>query len=172
MIKHKNIKDKSEFYACKMHGMTNQMFDGHPYRFHLRSVVDVAMEFIHLIPKPDRDTVLGGAWAHDLIEDAGVTYNDTKNNTNLIVAEYAYALTNDKGRNRAERANPGYYYGIRIYKHASFIKLCDRISNVRYSKEHGSSMYGKYKKEYEHFKIHLYDRRWEEMWKVLDDLLK
>jgi (p)ppGpp synthase/HD superfamily hydrolase len=172
MIKHKNIKDKSEFYACKMHGMTNQMFDGHPYRFHLRSVVDVAMEFIHLVPKLDRDTVLGGAWAHDLIEDAGVTYNDAKKNTNLIVAEYAYALTNDKGRNRAERANPGYYYGIRIYKHASFIKLCDRISNARYSKEHGSSMYAKYKKGYEHFKNHLYDRRWEEMWEVLDDLLK
>lgn len=172
MIKHKNIKDKAEFYACKMHGVVHQMFDIHPYRFHLRSVVDVAEEFIHLVPKPDRDTVYAGCWAHDLIEDAGVTYNDVKKNTNLIVAEYSYALTNDKGRNRAERANPGYYYGIRIYKHASFIKLCDRISNVRYSKSKGSRMFKMYKKEYESFRKELYDGRWEEMWATLDLLLK
>jgi len=172
MIKYKNIKDKAEFYACKMHGLCHQMYDTHPYRFHLRGVVDVAKEFIHLIPVKDRDTVIAGSWSHDLIEDAGVTYNDVLKNTNLIVAEYSYALTNDKGRNRAERANPGYYYGIRIYKHASFIKLCDRIANVRYGIEHKSKMVNMYKKEYESFRKELYDGRWEEMWATLDLLLK
>ena len=168
----KNIKYKAEWYACKMHGLTGQQFDNHPYKFHLSGVADVGRRFIHLIPIGDRDTVYAGCWSHDLIEDAGVTYNDVLNATNLIVAEYAYALTNEKGRNRAERAGPNYYYGIRIYKHASFIKLCDRIFNVEYSRTHGTRMYAMYKKEYPKFKKELYDGRWEEMWKHLDYLLK
>ena len=155
-----------------MHGLCNQTYDIHPYRYHLRLVVGVAEKFIHLIPVKDRDTVIAGAWSHDLIEDAGVTYNDVVKNTNKVVAEYSYALTNDKGRNRAERANPGYYYGIRIYKHASFIKLCDRIANVTYGTENKSKMVGMYKKEYENFRKELYDGRWEEMWEHLEDLLK
>jgi len=168
----KNIKYKAEWYARKVHGITGQMFDNHPYWYHLIGVARVAERFIYLIPKEDRDTVYGGCWCHDTIEDAGVTYNNVKEATNLIVAEYSYALTNDKGRNRAERAGPGYYYGIRIYKHASFIKLCDRIFNVEYSRTHGTRMYSMYKKEYEKFRKELYDGRWEEMWEHLDYLLK
>lgn len=172
MIKHRNIKDKTEFYACRMHGLINQMYDIHPYTHHLRMVVEVAEKYIHLIPVKDRDTVLAGCWAHDLIEDAGVTYNDVLKYTNKVVAEYAYACTNDKGRNRAERANPGYYYGLRIYKHASFIKLCDRIANVSYGKERKNGMFIMYKREQEGFRKELYDERWDEMWEYLEDLLK
>jgi (p)ppGpp synthase/HD superfamily hydrolase len=154
-----------------MHGKVHQEYDGHPYRLHLKLAANEAKRFIHLIPEGDRDCVIAGTWVHDTIEDTGVTYNDVLKHTNKVVAEYAYACTNDKGRNRAERANPGYYYGIRIYKHASFIKLCDRLANVRYGKEHKDGMFAMYKREYPFFKEHLYDGRWDEMWKELEKLL-
>jgi len=122
--------------------------------------------------KKDRDTVIAGCWAHDLIEDAAVSYNDVLKNTNKIVAEYVYALTNEKGRNRAERANAKYYYDIRIYKHASFIKLCDRIANTEYSKTHNNGIFKMYIKEFPNFKDQLYDFRWDEMWSYLEELIK
>lgn len=166
----KNIKIKSEIYACKMHALSNHTYDIHPYRHHLKMVVSIAEKFIHLIPEEDRNTVIGGCWAHDLIEDVGISYNDLKKNTNEIVAEYAYALTNEKGRNRAERANDKYYDEIKKYKHASYLKLCDRIANVTYSKEKGSDQYKMYKKEHLNFKAKLYDGRWKEMWEYLEKL--
>ena len=168
----KNIKYKAEWYACQQHGLVNQLFDTHPYRYHLRLTVNEAEKYIHLIPVGDRDTVIAGCWVHDLIEDTTVTYDQLLKNTNKVVAEYSYACTNDKGRNRRERANPGYYYGIRIYKHASFVKLCDRLANVRYGKEHKTGMYKMYKNEYAFFKEHLYDGRWKEMWDELEKLLE
>jgi len=171
-LMHRNIKIKTEFYACKMHAAVNQSYDVHPYRYHLRLVVAELERFIHLIPKADRDTVIAGGWAHDLIEDAGVTYHNVLKNTNKIVAEYSYALTNEKGRNRKERASSKYYYEIRIYKHASLIKLCDRIANISYSKNSGSRMFEMYKKEHDDFKRELCDGRWEEAWDYLEKIIK
>ena len=170
---HKNIKIKTEFYACKMHDKINQLYDNkYPYRHHLTMVVVFAEKFIHLIPKKDRDTVIAGCWAHDLIEDAGVSYNDVLKHTNEIVAEYSYALSNEKGRTRKERANDNYYKGIKDYKHATYIKLCDRIANVSYGKERGSNQFNMYKKEQPNFKEKLFDERYKEVWDYLDNLLK
>jgi len=169
---HKNIKIKTEFYACKIHDKTNQLYDNLPYKHHLKMVCSVAEKFLHLIPKGDEDLVIAGCWAHDLLEDTEISYNDLRKHTNEIVAEYAYACTNEKGRTRAEKANITYYNGIKAFKHASFIKLCDRIANVEYGKKKRDNLFKMYKKEQTHFKEELYDGRWEEMWKYLDDLLK
>ena len=49
------------------------------------------------------------------------------------VPEIVYALTNEKGRNRDERANERYYAGIRSVHFASFVKMCDRLANIRYT---------------------------------------
>ncbi len=62
-------------------------------------------------------------------------------------ADIIYALTNEKGRNRAERGNDKYYEGIRNTPGAIFVKLCDRIANVQYSKMTKSRMFEMYKKE-------------------------
>lgn len=169
---HRNIRSKAELYATKMHAKINHMYDVHPYRYHLKMVVTFAEEFIHLIPKEDQDTVIAGCWVHDAIEDAHASYNDVKNNTNETVAEYAYALTNEKGRTRKERANDKYYIGILEYRHASFVKICDRMANVTYSKSHNKKMFKMYKKEHEYFKTKLYDGRWDEMWDALENIFK
>ena len=50
-----------------------------------------------------------------------------------MAAEMVYALTNDKGRSRAERAGEHYYAGIRETPYAPFLKLADRLANITYS---------------------------------------
>ena len=81
------------------------------------------------------------SYYHDSIEDARLTYNDVKRTANEwmnneqahTAAEIVYALTNDKGRNRAERAGERYYQGIRETPYAPFVKLADRLANITYS---------------------------------------
>jgi hypothetical protein len=51
----------------------------------------------------------------------------------LMAAEIVYALTNDKGRTRAERAGDHYYEGIRLTPYAPMVKLADRLANTSYS---------------------------------------
>lgn len=148
------ISEKARDYAILCHNNTNHKYDKtFAYSMHLQMVVDVAMKFIHLIPEEHRDAVIAGCWVHDVIEDCRETYNDVKKVCGEQVAELAYALTNEKGKNRDERANDKYYQGIRNTQYAPFIKLCDRIANYQYSKKQGgkSGMAVKYEKEMDHF---------------------
>lgn len=163
---------KARAYAILKHNGVNQKFDGHRYSFHLQGVYEVAKEFSDILPPQDVDEVLVACWVHDILEDTHETYNDIKKVLGEVAAEYSFALQNEKGRNRAERANAKYYAGIKNYRHATFIKLCDRIFNTRYSKEKGSSMFGKYKSEFPEFKSKLYDGRYQELWNELEKLYK
>jgi (p)ppGpp synthase/HD superfamily hydrolase len=167
-------------WIIEQHESTNHKYDEYlPYEFHLRMVVEVFNEFKNLLPEKmytreeevhrglweTEDDTLNvielSCWGHDLIEDTRVSYNDVKNKldrygySHPYVADIIYALTNEKGKNRKERANEKYYEGIRNTSGAVFVKLCDRIANVRYSKMIKSSMYEKYKKENEDFMIQL-----------------
>lgn len=60
------------------------------------------------------------------------------------------------------------YEDIRTTKYATFVKLCDRIANMRYSYANGSSMYAKYKAEYQHFKEELFCEEYREMFEYID----
>lgn len=166
------LLEKAKLYAQKCHAETNHLYGGtNPYSVHLEMVVEVAYQFLHLIPEIDHENVLAGCWVHDCIEDCRQTYNDVKSATNTDVAELAYALTNEKGKSRKERANDKYYEGIQNTPHATFIKLCDRIANIQYSKQEGSSMMNVYKSEYEEFSDKLYDTKYSEMFVYLKSLL-
>lgn len=139
-------------YAVKCHQGTNHFYDKvHPYKVHLQAVYNTALKFKHLIPNEHLDDVLSACWLHDTIEDTRQTYNDVKEQTNEHIAEIVYALTNEKGKTRSERANEKYYAGIRANKCAIFVKLCDRISNMEYSKQKGSGMFKKYVDELDGF---------------------
>ena len=76
-------------------------------------------------------------------------------NQAYMAAEMVYALTNDKGRTRAERAGERYYQGIRETPYAPFLKLADRLANITYSFTHGNAsnnhMKEVYKEELPHF---------------------
>lgn len=137
-------------YAIQKHKDTNHFYDTYlPYEFHLRMVAQVAVDFKYLLSHYYQVSliILESCYAHDLIEDARCTYNDVKQEYGEEVAEIVYALTNEKGKNRSERGNEKYYEGIRNTPGADYVKLCDRIANVQYSKLTKSRMFEMYKDE-------------------------
>jgi (p)ppGpp synthase/HD superfamily hydrolase len=181
-------------WCIEQHKNTNHMYSEYlPYEFHLRMVAEVANDFKHLLddtkdyftgedyrgPKQDqvtlKDACLRAVWGHDLIEDCRVSYNDVKNKLGQEAADIIYAVTNDKGKNRKERAGVKYYQGIRDTPGAVFVKLCDRIANVQYGKMTKSRMFEMYKKENDEFVVQLgWDRKeshpYGEMFRYLNNL--
>ena len=150
----------------ELHEHVNQTYDrSHPYGFHLDMVVDSVYKYGHEVCAAEQDLLplFFGAYYHDSIEDARLTYNDVTRKAQqwmnkeqaTIAAEIVYALTNDKGRNRAERAGEHYYQGIRETPDAPFVKLADRLANTTYSFTHSNSsnlhMREVYKQEFPHF---------------------
>jgi (p)ppGpp synthase/HD superfamily hydrolase len=157
--------------AFNCHRSTNHFYDDKPYEYHLEMVAEVAKKFIHLIPKKYRDIVITSCYFHDVIEDTRFTYSDLVKISSLEVAEIVYALTNEKGKTRKERANDKYYEGIRNTPYATFVKLCDRIANVQYSMSQRSRMLEMYRKETPDFIEVLYDERYHEMFHYLETLV-
>jgi len=186
-------------WILDQHRNSNHLYDDYlPYEFHLRMTVAEFHRFKHLLPKnlytinvevhrntwEDEDWTISviekACWGHDLIEDARVSYNDVKRvldykNSNYI-AEIIRAVTNNvRGRDRNERMPDYIYEEIRNTPGAVFVKLCDRIANVTYSKMVGSSMFEKYGKEQKEFqeKLGRYDSHQylEPMFAYLDNLL-
>jgi hypothetical protein len=46
-------------------------------------------------------------WGHDTIEDTRTSYNDAANHLGKDAADIVYAVTNEKGKNRAESLKTG-----------------------------------------------------------------
>jgi (p)ppGpp synthase/HD superfamily hydrolase len=155
--------DKKINWIIKQHSDTNHFYDKYlPYEFHLRMVAHVAKQNIKLIERSFEGDIQSwaeditlAAFGHDLIEDTRVSYNDVKEVLGYTAAEIIYAVTNEKGKNRKERGNDKYYEGIRNTPGAVFVKLCDRIANVQYSKMTGSRMFEMYRKENDDFMTRL-----------------
>ena len=167
------MEDKIK-WIIDQHKKTNHFYDEYlPYEFHLRMVVEVANDNIHLVHSWIKSHVILAAWGHDLIEDTRTSYNDVKNILGEDVADIVYALTNEKGKSRKERANDKYYEGIRRTPGAVFVKLCDRIANVQYSKMTKSRMFDVYKNENEEFIKNLGgdDGQYEEIFTYLKSLM-
>jgi (p)ppGpp synthase/HD superfamily hydrolase len=162
---------KAKAYAIKCHAETNHKYDGKPYETHLQMVVDYACKYADLLDENMLETVIASAWSHDAIEDCRQTYNDVKNELGIEVAEITFALTNEKGRSRKERANRIYYDGIINTPFAGFVKLCDRLANVAYSKQQGSRMIDAYRKEHKLFIAELSIIGFRPMWEELSELL-
>jgi hypothetical protein len=152
--------------AHDLHQSVNQIYgDDLPYGFHLDMVTEGIENYGHLVCACEDDVVpmFFGGYYHDSIEDARLTYNDVMKEAKrwmtdeqaLMATEIVYALTNDKGRTRAERAGEKYYAGIRSTPYAPFVKLCDRLANVAFScgeeRDGADRMRQIYKNEMEHF---------------------
>ena len=144
LAKHADLIGRIRQSAHTLHQNVNQVYGKNlPYGFHLDMVADVVREYGHLVCAQETDVVplLFGAFYHDSIEDARLTYNDVMKEAKkymddeqaLMATEIVYALTNEKGRNRSERANEKYYAGIRETPYAPFVKLCDRVANITFS---------------------------------------
>jgi len=132
------------YAAHSLHASVNQTYDQvHPYGYHLDMVAHGVRDYGCFVCDNEADVVplIFAAYFHDSIEDARQTYNDVvriarqfmDEQQSLLAAEIVYALTNDKGRTRSERAGDKYYQGIRETPYAPFVKLCDRLANTSYS---------------------------------------
>lgn len=148
---------KAKKFAIECHEAVNQKYDGQPYPVHLKRVEQYGVKYSYLLKGKEQAAAFSGCWVHDIIEDTGKTFNDVKEVCGEPIAEIAYALTNEKGRTRKERANAAYYRGIRNTPLATFVKLCDRLANASYSIEKESRMAMMYAKENKEFIISLSD---------------
>jgi hypothetical protein len=174
-------------WAVQCHEETKHYYDetlNNPYAFHLTMAVLVGEEFKHLLPESPfyldgsakqnwEDIVEPAIWGHDLMGDTRENYSSILRKSNYFTAEIIRAVTNyGRGRNREERMPDWIYKEIVDTKFAVFVKLCDRIANVRYSNMMRSRMAEVYRKEQEHFKKMLrHDLSLEPMWALLDEEL-
>ena len=136
--------------AHALHASVNHAYDRiRPYGFHLDMVVNWVRKYILEVCVREEDVlpIFFAAFYHDSIEDARLTYNDVwktagqlmEKEQAFLATEIVYALTNEKGRNRAERANEKYYAGIRAVPYAPFVKLADRLANTSYAFSKGTA---------------------------------
>lgn len=158
--------------AHQIHQSVNQLYDKNlPYSVHIDRVAEIAAEYASLICDTPGDVIpiIFGAYFHDTIEDARLTYNDVLKIARtymsdvqaMTAAEIVYALTNEKGRTRAERANDKYYEGIRSTPYAPLCKVADRIANMSFSaantSEYNKRMLALYAAENPHFMVAVTD---------------
>ncbi len=159
-----NIIRDVRLYADTEHKRVNHNYDENDYVFHLDMVRSHMLNIIECVNELEgfdsnfMFVLLCASYTHDLIEDCRVTYNDLVNDLQkkygglseqqaIQVAELTYAVTNEKGKTRSERANKKYYDEMREVPGAVLLKIADRTANLQYSKETDSSMYLKYVKE-------------------------
>lgn len=162
LCENSNLLSQIRDSAYKLHADVNQYYDkDQPYQIHLAAVADIVTACGWAVcDHPDNVLPLVfGAYYHDSIEDARLTYNDVKKiacnymsvEQASCAAEIVYALTNEKGRTREERASEKYYEGIRNTPFAPFVKAADRLANASYSYKKQSRMMDIHAKEMEHF---------------------
>lgn len=136
--------------AHALHASVNHAYDRiRPYGFHLDMVVNWVRKYIEEVCVSEQDIlpIYFAAFYHDSIEDARLSYNDVMKIAQelmdeeqaYLATEIVYALTNEKGRNRAERANEKYFAGIREIPYAPFVKLADRLANTSYAFSKGTA---------------------------------
>ena len=144
------IINEIRYDAHALHASVNHAYDRiRPYGFHLDMVVNWVRKYIEEVCVSEQDIlpIYFAAFYHDSIEVARLSYNDVMKIAQelmdeeqaYLAAEIVYALTNEKGRNRAERANEKYFAGIREIPYAPFVKLADRLANTSYAFSKGTA---------------------------------
>ena len=164
------IEEIAKKHAIRCHNMLNHTYNGEPYSVHLNMSREIGEKYKYHIPEDDRDDVFSAIWQHDTLEDAKelCKFSDLVKITNLRVAMIVKSVTTIDGT-RKERFSDEYYKGIRNTKYATFVKLCDRISNVKNGFDNKNPIINMYQKEHKHFKEMLYiSGEYEDMWKELD----
>lgn len=161
-----------------IHHHQSQTYNNHPYSHHLEMVVDTAIRFRHVCDFKDFSVITASCWLHDVVEDCDVTREEIESLFGESVARIISALTQVKGLSRKERVGTAYLSGIRDTNGATFVKLCDRISNVLYAYRcyHSGDVSAKryidmYAKENVMFKEILYREDYKEMFDEIGRLL-
>jgi (p)ppGpp synthase/HD superfamily hydrolase len=75
------------------------------------------------------EALVCAAWLHDVIEDTAATYQDIKAMFGKDIAELVWAVTDEMGRNRAERKKKTLPKTLMTNKTA-ILKLADLTANI------------------------------------------
>jgi (p)ppGpp synthase/HD superfamily hydrolase len=159
---------KAQWLAEVMH--TGQTYDAGPFIYHPGKVVENLTRFGF----GQEEDLLAAGWLHDVLEDTKLEYPQLVEAVGADVADLVFAVTNELGRNRAER-HAKTYAKIASNPRALIVKLADRIANTENSRRRSTAKYDMYKKEWAAFKQLLRrpegeDPRVTSMWSHLDDL--
>ena len=134
--------ERAYMLAEKAH--INQTYDIYPYIYHIKMTEEVARELEF------EENIILACILHDSTEDDSLSYNDIKKAFNEEVAEIVYCVTDELGRNRKERKERT-YPKIKANWKATAVKICDRIANIRHSKQYSSEKFKMYKEEHSDF---------------------
>lgn len=155
--------EEARRFAAERH--VGQVYDKErrlPYTDHLDAVVLVLRRF-----GIAELALLVAGYLHDAVEDTPTTLEEVAARFGDRVAALVGAVTNEPGRNRAER-NRATYPKIRAVPGAVLVKLADRIANVEY----GGRLVKMYADEYPSFRQALFvTGECDGMWAHLDRLL-
>jgi (p)ppGpp synthase/HD superfamily hydrolase len=138
--KDKNLLLRARAFASRRHAA--QTYDDRPYTVHLDAVVFELCSFG--VDDPD---VLAAAYLHDTLEDTDTTYVELVAKFGEPVARLVLAVTDEPGRNRAER-HANTYPKIAREPGATCLKLADRLANTKQSGQHNPSLLAMYRKEH------------------------
>jgi (p)ppGpp synthase/HD superfamily hydrolase len=148
--------EKAKEYAIKKHDMPSdsQRYGSLPYSVHLEAVVEIAKKYLYYLKEEYQEDIIMSCWLHDSIEDTDTSPHDLEEMYGNRVADIVFRVSNERGWTRKER-NFKTYPKIWVNESAIFVKLCDRISNTKNSKESGHRMFAAYRKEYPTFRYAL-----------------
>jgi len=169
----KTNEEISKEYSINLHKQINHKYGDDDYEVHLLDCVNIGKKYIYHIPQKDRDDVLAALYGHDNLEDCKdlCTFEDHVNLMNLRVSMIIKSLTTGEGT-RKQRFTFEYYNNIKNTQYSTFVKLCDRISNVKNCVKNNNTKLKMYKKEHTFFKDILYVMgEYEDMWLELNNLI-
>lgn len=115
---------EAEKFAVLAHA--GQEYGDHPYIVHPAAVAGVLRRFGVV-----DENLLAAAYLHDTMEDTGTKYQDLLDIFGKDVAELVYAVTNELGRDRQEKAAKTLPKTAAAGPRAVMLKLADRIANVQ-----------------------------------------
>jgi len=146
MINEKEKKEIEAFaiFARNAHEEVNCLYDGKSYSIHLTDV-EAGVDKYETVFLNYKDYYIArkGASGHDLIEDAKLSFNDIKGESNRRVAQVILAVTDVHEENRLLRHLFTMGKTVKDFI-AIIVKMADMRANGLYSKIHDTSMYPLY----------------------------
>jgi len=138
----KKIDIGAMLFAVSAH--RDQKYGEYPYAVHLGFVNHYVNRYKHLLSgQTEMDIAVASGWLHDTIEDCpDVSYEKLKEDFGEQIADTVQALTNVGGEYNLA--------GLKNNKVAFFVKLCDRLANVYFSRiDFKEKAYNKYVHQFE-----------------------